>query len=610
MYFFCGCLQFSSQQSIDRTRFFESMVEEGDLLLGQNFNIGSKMFNYRDSHILLTVKQPDFHISKSAIAYSEQYIIAVDGLIYEIDGTELTGAATNIASIILKLIENGGIETLKRVNGDFVITVIKRKEQVLYLYRSPLGVRPAVYFWERGSEVIWSSSLNQLVKHPVVVPTFNYDYIIDYFTTPTRTNLKNTPYNNIFHVIPGECVKIDVSNVISEFIKKPELISLPGRDNNSILEHFRDTFFKCVESRLNNSNGEISIALSGGIDSSAIACAAQRIIEDKGKDIKLTLNHILHPGEGNELPYAQEVANKLGLELNVTLVESTGMFEDIDLNQGTLLLEPSDAIFGSLNVKRTSNEKAIINMTGMGGDQILSGNPHYILGLIQRKQYSKSFKVMREVSKEYQQNLLYVMFTTVLKPLLNKPSYGYELMFGMNYQLFTPSFMQKLKNSSFRFDVSTSLPTDTQYDVERIIWNEQWVGLDGFHVCNERHPFLDMRLIELCLSLPYNYKQTLRNNKIILKEALKDIMPPAIYHRIGKSPHYGSINETLIRSNLLEEILKKSMLIKLNVVDPTKYKELLGYFTYGSLQDPVGILRVLAIDIWLIMNSNLITGKN
>ena len=73
-----------------------------------------------------------------------------------------------------------------------------------------------------------------------------------------------------------------------------------------------------------------------------------------------------------------------------------------------------------------------------------------------------------------------------------------------------------------------------------------------------RYPFMDIRLISFCLCIPESQKLQNGISRFILREAMKEIIPNSIYHRMNKSilsPYYDySIEERFaeMKSDIIE----------------------------------------------------------
>ena len=123
------------------------------------------------------------------------------------------------------------------------------------------------------------------------------------------------------------------------------------------------------------------------------------------------------------------------------------------------------------------------------------------------------------------------------------------------------------------------------------------------HGIEERHPFCDKRLMELCLNIPPNLKLKDGLTRYILRESLKDYLPNSVRYRATKSdlsPYffYSAKNEI---KNLIERLLETSSQIS-HLINKKKLKHALGSCQKLSKEDITWIINLNIIDEWLIQN--------
>jgi asparagine synthase (glutamine-hydrolysing) len=119
----------------------------------------------------------------------------------------------------------------------------------------------------------------------------------------------------------------------------------------------------------------------------------------------------------------------------------------------------------------------------------------------------------------------------------------------------------------------------------------------------ERHPFMDKRLIEFCLSLPAEYKLSQGWGRFILRQGLAGILPEAIRWRGGKADmtpnfKYGlrQIDRTLLEQIVAHDLSTIEPFIQLEAFWKSYPKVLSGQ---GSEKDLMLIWRVIILANWL-----------
>lgn len=124
----------------------------------------------------------------------------------------------------------------------------------------------------------------------------------------------------------------------------------------------------------------------------------------------------------------------------------------------------------------------------------------------------------------------------------------------------------------------------------------------------ERHPFMDKRLIEFCLSLPSEYKLNQGWGRFILRQGLAGILPEAIRWRGGKTDMTPNFDHGLrcIDRSILEQIVAQDLstiepFVQLAAFWQSYPKVLAGQ---GSEKDVMLIWRVIILANWLKTSNN------
>ncbi len=123
-------------------------------------------------------------------------------------------------------------------------------------------------------------------------------------------------------------------------------------------------------------------------------------------------------------------------------------------------------------------------------------------------------------------------------------------------------------------------------------------------------PFLDNNVVRAALAVDVQHKGDPYRFKLILQEALRDIVPEHILHRNTKGvydPHNARLHiETLLG---LDELMEDSRLAEMNIISPDKIRDLLPSLGSLPLSTIWALERVLLTELWLrsLERSGLIT---
>lgn len=468
----------------------------------------------------------------------------------------------------------------RHIKGDYSYVIINRETKEALCSRSPFGLLSMYYYFDGNKYIIATSHQKymELKLFPVII---DFEYLVDYFANFDNATRVITPYSNWKIVQPGESIIISQNGVKSIYRWKPKVRKHRLRHNDTI-EEFKELLINSVKRKIHdNSFSHYYFNLSGGIDSSAIACALS-LIPDFDRE-RLIVRHEQHDntdeqllkdsGIDKEQELAQMICNILNVKLHVSIVKNEGLFLN-GLEPLRDYAEPStDILYGLSSCENSLMEYPFI--MGYGGDQILSRD----INLIKRRKH-----------KDRQ------LFS--------------ERMFSIYEDVLNPDFVKKynLKDILNKLDDDRIFDSPSQNDQwEKIIKCDQWVGnQDSYHTIKVL-PFIDTDLIEYCLNLPDKYLTRKDCNKYIIREAFEKELPQEIYRRKGKTHHvdtiYGNIRDCW---HSIEKRYSDLMLVKLGIMDKDKLIDMFQRFKYGTEIHILHVLRILAMELWLESKKELL----
>ena len=134
--------------------------------------------------------------------------------------------------------------------------------------------------------------------------------------------------------------------------------------------------------------------------------------------------------------------------------------------------------------------------------------------------------------------------------------------------------------------------------------------IGGAFGIEQRYPFFDVRLIEFCLSLPTRYKLSEGWDRIILRRAMDNILPPKIQWRILKSKLGANFrrNFMLFEKELIEKMIYQDYSLIEDYVDKEVLKK--SYALYKEIcpkknKSVMNIWKAITLGLWLKETSRL-----
>ena len=215
-----------------------------------------------------------------------RYWLAYDGTIYnyrelrstmEAHGHRFTTHSD--AETVLAAYTLYGRDCFQKFNGPFALAILDTQERTLLLARDSLGIRP-VYFWAHRGRLAFASEIKALFAIPEIRPKLERQTIGEFIRFGGVLSEQKTMFAHIQPLPPGTSVVIplDTPNVVKPVPFNAPIA--PGESyDDTAAARFRDLFFASVE-RQRSSPLEIGTCLTGGLDSTAIACVLRQQLGD------------------------------------------------------------------------------------------------------------------------------------------------------------------------------------------------------------------------------------------------------------------------------------------------------------------------------------------
>ena len=405
------------------------------------------------------------------------------------------------------------------------------------------------------NQFIFSSEIRSIV--PLLKERkANEKIIYDYLVYSNLDHTEQTFFKDIHKLNHGKCFTIR-----ERIFNIKKWYSLEDHIGKSYIDpvNYRKLFENSLKLRL-RADVPIGVCLSGGLDSSSI-------ISSLVKDFNISDINSFSAVYGNDEPtdegkFIDEFSLIVKNMHKTYLSEATfySSYEDfIDTIQ-----EPTTDIgpYIQYEVMKLAKNFVKVTLDGQGADEQLAGYHHffgsYFVELFKKFRFIKllSENIYYLINHKSTTGLIY--FIKYLMPgiwqKLSKP----KPQLSINYD-----FLNQLKsgtntNNAFYKPLSLkdSLVHQFEYGLEQLL---RWEDLNGMRFSIEsRVPFLDYNLVEATLSLPLSSIIDKGKTKLILREGMKDILPPNIYSRQDKKG-FSSPRDKWFRSENFKELVKDTI---------------------------------------------------
>ena len=470
-----------------------------------------------------------------------------------LDALEVSGVARNMPDpeIIVGAYEKWGADCPAKLLGDFVFVIWDQRKRELFCARDQLGARQ-LYYHLSSQRFVFASE----IKSVLVVP--GVPRRIDELKLACRLGRvpacrERTLYEGIVQLLPASTLTLGPS-IAPRFrrywepVMEPELRLASSRD---YAEALRELVFAAVRARL-RCVYPVAATLSGGLDSSAVACIAARELALRGQEL-LAVSNLVNRGshpvpESDERHFVQSVVDQ---EPNIKIEWALGtQFLPINFDEKYLdrFDEPPDDPFFFRTrelCQIASSRNARILLFGMGGDMAASSNGSGWLEQLARK--GRLLELTRQLSAQARirgVNTKSILKTEVLRPL--SPQWLRNLHDRRRLgprplwwgTVINPDFAARM-----RLDVlwnELGLATDPPQDVRLLVKPYLDRGLDAHFAggysptMQALHPLFDRRIWEFCYRVPLEQFVLDGMPRSLFRRAMSEVLPAPIRNRTSK----------------------------------------------------------------------------
>jgi asparagine synthase (glutamine-hydrolysing) len=297
-----------------------------------------------------------------------------------------------VASRLLERVLTRGVDALAAVQGDFTACLCSEGE--LTAFRS----------FTAPAQVYWSDDLisNRLLEHardraPEPDPAFRLRFVLGVATL--QHGFETTPLAGVRRLLPGHTVTSLPGRAarVRQLVRRAYRYVLePLQRREDVAPRLRHLLTECVEDRIRDASRPVWCELSGGLDSSFVACLAARARESV---CAYMFSRPDRPSHRSSEEYAREVADRYGIALTVLAPSD---LPRVDLREPVYADEPTDffwygRLFGGA-AARVVPEGATV-LTGFGADQLFLRSPRILPYLLRRGQLRRFGDGLASVGK-------------------------------------------------------------------------------------------------------------------------------------------------------------------------------------------------------------------
>ena len=431
-----------------------------------------------------------------------------------------------------------------RLRGMFGVALWQQKQRRLVLGRDRVGIKP-LYIARQGEDVLFASELKGILIHPEFERRLSLQGL-DCFLSMNYVPSPWTLVEGVEKLAPGHWMEWRNGSARTECYWevpeiRPERISL-----DDAKEELDRLLTESVAEQM-LSDVPLGVWLSGGLDSSTILHYAARASREPLRTFSISFQ-----GRSfDESAYIAEVAGQYGtrheqLDLNLE--------QDLEgaIRELTYYSDEPSADSGALPVwflSKLTRQSCTVAFSGEGSDEIFGGYLTYRANRMARWSRHLPDGVIRKLlgalqawpASDEKIGLDYKV-KRLLEGSLLPPEESHIFWNGTFSAVEKAALVRKPLPGALPWllaGLRADLPGDglgpyMKFDQEYYLTDDILVKSDRMsmaHSIEVRPPFLDHRLIEFAAKLPAKLKIQGSRQKVLLKELMRDKLPPTILQR-------------------------------------------------------------------------------
>lgn len=507
------------------------------------------------------------------------YVITADALIYNRDNlfsnfniAHHRQSAYPDAALILEAYQKWGEACLDYLEGEFAFAIWDKNKQKLFCAVDQIGHRP--FFYYHSPEVFIFSSEMKGVLAVKKTPDIFYEGILISYTYNQPLDPAKTYNDEIFILTAGKKLVLDNSKLsIDQYWVPAKTGKYRFNSDADWADCLRDLMFRAVENRL-RTDMPVGISLSGGLDSSAIACIAGRILEKRNKPL-YAFSSVLpvgHKGvEVDERHYIDLVGKHIkNLDQNFVEAREVGPFSNLERAFELEETLPNAFFYMDHAINKAAEEKNIrAFLSGFGGDFLVSwkGNP-VISQLIKQNRLAAAAKIFNETRKYEQITAFQLLKTDIIAytklfnsivPMMPK----YKLK-GRFYTMLNDDFLAKYKSRVIFANGSDHIADFTDDVKSGAIgrFSSMFVNRDAAFGMNTAMPMFDKQIIEFMLDVPLQQFRVDGVRRSLIRRAMDGILPAEIQWRRDKKPYSPDYTHRVVKNKqFINEVINSEQSI-------------------------------------------------
>jgi asparagine synthase (glutamine-hydrolysing) len=489
--------------------------------------------------------------------------------------------------------------------GEFAVAIYHTQLQSLVLAQDCLGIVP-LYYSVQGLGILFSSSIDN-VSRGLRAENLDEEYIADYLCYGDHYG-ERTPFRSIGRLTPGISIEFRDGMLKRHrgwALDRITPVVYPDlRDYADELQHL---VIAGVRAAL-PPKGTVLCEVSGGLDSSTVACTAARCCPSTRLH---AMSYVYSESQSSdESLWSKRVIEKYGLTWHRLDVDSARPFTELPSHR---FGQPYHAIVnGALHRTYTrilDHNKVDVVLTGVGGDGVLFGDgpePFFLADMFRRGHFVEAWNILSEWTTEslYPRPLLYWWNRCVVAASLRRiqnlliqdhpPKISW---ISKDYDL------AKERNGKPRKSwVPARVSVAKSWFLERVMRSAAGLALRDYTNtmrADFRHPLMYLPLVKFMCGIPWELMFSPTQDRLLQRQAFAAILPPEVTLRTTKGGPDHAIYCGLESGEWGKAIRAGTQLAARGYIDQERWSAAVDLAKLGRCESIKHFKAAATLEVWL-----------
>ncbi|MDD4972307.1 MAG: asparagine synthase-related protein [Paludibacter sp.] len=451
--------------------------------------------------------------------------------------------------LILMAYRKWGRACVNYLDGEYAFVIWDQQNQQLFAATDPIGFR-SFYYYDSPDVFIFCSEIKGIVAAKHTPNYFEKESLIDYFY---RKGTSDKTYNKeVFALCGGNTLLLKDWRIdIHKYWTLKSTGKYRFKKDEEWYDCTRDILYRAVEKRL-NSDVPTGVTLSGGLDSTSIACILSELLMNKNKPL-YAFSSVLPVGykgiEKDERHYI-EIVGKHCPNIIQTYVEAPDVGPLTDIEEAFDIEEtfPNCFFYMDKAILQAASEKNIRNLfNGFGGDYWISNKGNSVIYmLLKQGRYKLVCSLIRQFSQRertsffhefrircFSHTKAYQQLRSVVKNIHKDIDWQKKTFLQDD---FVKKYSERLNAVNEEQNVSDrmKLLIDSGQIGRKI---DRLYNRNGNFASDSASVLFDKDLMEFLYDIPERLLIENGMPRNLLRSSMQQIIPQAIFNRTDKLPY-------------------------------------------------------------------------